>query len=255
MISGRAYVVYGKTDTGSIDLFQVVTGKGGFAFSGEASGDQAGVSVAGAGDVNGDGFADVIIGAFGSDAKGKDAGRSYVFFGGDYSNVVDERGGLGSQEFDGSGEVDVMVAGQGNDILHGNGGADVLYGGAGNDRIEIADDTFARIDGGSGLDTLRLSGAGMVLDLTGIADTAIRGIEVIDLFSEGNSVILELRDLQRMLGLGKVLTIQGGVGDTADVDLSGGGFVDLGEVEGYATYGSPALELRVAVGVDLTVNL
>ncbi len=255
MISGRAYVIYGKTDTSSVDLFQIVIGNGGIAFSGEAAGDQAGVSVAGAGDVNGDGFADVLIGAFGSDAKGKDAGRSYVFFGGDYSNIVDERGGLGSQELDGTAEADVMVAGQGNDTLRGNGGADVLYGGAGNDRFEIADDTFARIDGGSGFDTLRLSGAGMVLDLTTLGDTSIRGIEVVDLFSAGNTVILELRDLRRMIGAGRVLTIQGGVGDTADVDLKGGGFADLGEVEGYATYASPALELRVAAGVDLTVSL
>ncbi len=255
MISGRAYVIYGKTDTGSVDLFQVVTGNGGFGFSGEAAGDQAGVSVAGAGDVNGDGFADVLLGSFGSDAKGKDAGRSYVFFGGDYSNVVDARGGLGSQEFDGSADAEIMVAGQGNDILRGKGGADVLYGGAGNDRFEVSDDAFARIDGGSGFDTLRLAEAGMVLDLTTLPDTAIRGVEVIDLFSAGNTVILELRDLQRMVGAGRVLTIQGGVQDTADVDLSGAGFEDLGEVDGYATYASPSLELRVALGVDLTVSL
>ena len=35
-----------------------------------------------AGDVNGDGYADVIVGAYGNDAGGSSAGRAYVYFGG-----------------------------------------------------------------------------------------------------------------------------------------------------------------------------
>lgn len=48
----------------------------------EGGGDDFGGSVSGAGDVNHDGFADVIVGAFRNDAGGTDAGRAYIFFGG-----------------------------------------------------------------------------------------------------------------------------------------------------------------------------
>ena len=39
-------------------------------------------SVSYAGDVNGDGYADVIVGAHENDAGGVDAGRAYIYFGG-----------------------------------------------------------------------------------------------------------------------------------------------------------------------------
>jgi hypothetical protein len=45
--------------------------------------DQFGQHATGVGDVNGDGFADVIVGAPGSNAAGKGAGRAYVFSGKD----------------------------------------------------------------------------------------------------------------------------------------------------------------------------
>ncbi len=53
--------------------------------TGETSGDRAGYSVSSAGDVNGDGFADVIVGAFGADAHGAGTGggAAYVVFGTD----------------------------------------------------------------------------------------------------------------------------------------------------------------------------
>ncbi|MEZ4384085.1 MAG: Ig-like domain-containing protein [Nannocystaceae bacterium] len=255
MLSGRAYVIYGKTDTSPAQLSQVILGEGGVTLAGEASGDQAGVAVAGAGDVDGDGFADVIVGAFGSDAKGKDAGRSYVFFGGDYTNAVDVRGGLGSQDLEGTAGADVMIGGQGNDTLRGKGGADVLYGGRGADRLEIGDAAFVRVDGGSGDDTLRLLGDGLVLDLTTIADTAIRDVERVDLLGGGNTLILEHRDVRAMVGPTRALDIDGQDGDTVELDLSGGGFADLGIIDGYATFESPALVVRVAQAIGLTVGL
>ena len=46
--------------------------------TGEAMGDQFGASVSDAGDVNGDGYADVIVGANANDSGGSDAGRAYV---------------------------------------------------------------------------------------------------------------------------------------------------------------------------------
>ncbi|MEL6793076.1 MAG: integrin alpha, partial [Pseudomonadota bacterium] len=56
----------------------------GFRIGGFATDDYAGTSVAGGGDVNGDGFDDVIVGAFGfDDGAETDAGAAYVIFGGD----------------------------------------------------------------------------------------------------------------------------------------------------------------------------
>ncbi len=57
-------------------------GANGFRISGIDEGDRSGWSVAGAGDVNGNGIDDVIIGARDAKHDGKrDAGESYVVFG------------------------------------------------------------------------------------------------------------------------------------------------------------------------------
>ena len=50
--------------------------------TGAAAGDQFGAAVGTAGDVNGDGYDDVVVGAPYNDAGGTDAGRAYVFYGG-----------------------------------------------------------------------------------------------------------------------------------------------------------------------------
>lgn len=56
-------------------------------FLGEAAEDQAGFRVARAGDVNGDGFGDFLIGAPFHDAGGTDAGKVYLLYGGDNLSV------------------------------------------------------------------------------------------------------------------------------------------------------------------------
>ncbi|SGZ73104.1 Alkaline phosphatase [Bathymodiolus thermophilus thioautotrophic gill symbiont] len=76
--SGNSYVVFGKANTTDIDLSDVVTGMGGFVINGGNVGDFSGYSVSSAGDVNGDGLDDLIIGA--SRAK-KEAGKTFVVFG------------------------------------------------------------------------------------------------------------------------------------------------------------------------------
>ncbi|MCX8519665.1 MAG: integrin alpha, partial [Methylophilaceae bacterium] len=60
---GRSYVVFGKTDTNTVNLSAVAAGTGGFAITGEAADNQSGYSVSAAGDINGDGLADLLLGA------------------------------------------------------------------------------------------------------------------------------------------------------------------------------------------------
>lgn len=79
--SGRAYVVYGRnTDTTPVELSDIEAGIGGFTLDGEA-GDQAGSAVDGAGDVNGDGLADIIVSSPAAQPNGFFSGRAYIVFG------------------------------------------------------------------------------------------------------------------------------------------------------------------------------
>jgi hypothetical protein len=83
--TGRSFVVFGGAGVGaggSVDL-ATLDGTDGFVLDGIDLEDKAGDSVSGAGDVNGDGFDDLIVGASQASVFGiGDAGESYVVFGG-----------------------------------------------------------------------------------------------------------------------------------------------------------------------------
>jgi Ca2+-binding RTX toxin-like protein len=83
LVAGQSYVVFGSNSGfgAGLDL-STLNGSNGFAINGIASYDYSGQSVSSAGDVNGDGFDDLIIGANGADPNGlSGAGSSYVVFG------------------------------------------------------------------------------------------------------------------------------------------------------------------------------
>jgi len=141
--SGAAYVVFGTITgiPGSLSLSDL-DGSNGFKISGSAFHDRFGGSVSSAGDVNGDGFDDIIVGAFttdGVDIHDYNTGSSYIVFGkasGFAANidVTDLNGSngfriIGADAYDYSG---ARVAGAGD--VNGDGFDDLLitavpYGG------------------------------------------------------------------------------------------------------------------------------
>ena len=80
--SGRSYVVFGSSKGFSSTLqLSSLDGTNGFKLDGELKGDKAGQSVSNAGDINGDGIDDLVVGARWANITGENSGRSYVVFG------------------------------------------------------------------------------------------------------------------------------------------------------------------------------
>jgi hypothetical protein len=121
--TGAVYVVHGYGEIGEervsvVDLSNRITG--------EAEGEGFGGSVQGAGDVNGDGHADIWIGAAASDEEAPDGGKVYLVVG-PVDGVVSPLSTFRGQQ--GGGRLGTSVAG-GFD-LNQDGHMDVLLGGTG----------------------------------------------------------------------------------------------------------------------------
>ncbi len=131
--SDSAYVVFGKADTAAVDLAAVALGTGGFRILAETTGDLDSLSIAGGGDLNGDGISDLVIGAANNSEGGSDAGAVYVVWGGG-SKTIDlalVAQGVGGAKIVGSaGSLtgsSVVVTGD----LNGDGRADLMIGAPG----------------------------------------------------------------------------------------------------------------------------
>ena len=188
--------------------------------------DYSGISVSRAGDVNGDGFDDLLVGASGADSNGENSGSSYVVFG--RSNFSDDviEGTPGDDILKGTSAAEIFEAGEGNDRIIGRGGADVFHGDAGDDYIQILDLGFGSVDGGSGDDVLHTDGKDLNLNLDLLGDK-IHGIETICLYGRGdNELTLTAADLFNLSDTDNTLRVNGNAGD--HITVLDDGWVDEG---------------------------
>ncbi|TQV79437.1 hypothetical protein FKG94_11245 [Exilibacterium tricleocarpae] len=217
------YVIYGKTDTDTVELTDIAQGVGGFVINAPNFGGGHGMDVSHAGDVNGDGFDDLVIGSTPLDPGDANPtpipGITYVIYGGQNVSANALVGTSADEILEGSSHDDQIIAGQGNDTLIGNGGADVLRGGAGDDILAIRDTAFASLDGGNGIDTLRFDTA-LKLNFAGLSNNQITGVEKIDLRADGGNSHLIL-NLANVFNLGDnsrdTLSIHGSSGDSVEL--------------------------------------
>jgi len=87
--AGQGYVVFGGPNTPAVIALADLDGSNGFMMNGRHKRGTAGRVVSEAGDINGDGYGDVIVGAHWADPNGKiDGGQSYVVFGGPFAGVL-----------------------------------------------------------------------------------------------------------------------------------------------------------------------
>jgi FG-GAP repeat protein len=147
---------------------RVYSGKNGnllHRFDGDAAFEYFGVSVSGAGDVNGDGRADLIVGADGADQSAPNVGRARVLSGADgsvlynfYGDAPNDGFGFsvsGAGDVNGDGRDDLIVGAWGNDAFASEAGLARVFSGADGSVLytfygDSADDHFGYSVSGAG---------------------------------------------------------------------------------------------------------
>ncbi|MDZ8262316.1 FG-GAP-like repeat-containing protein [Nostoc sp. ChiQUE01b] len=172
--SRQSYALFGETNLGSGGILKLssLNGTNGFIINGIEIQSPSFYSVSNAGDINGDGIDDLIIGADNAFANGKNSdGQSYVVFGG--TNIASSNT---SGNLTGTPDADNFFGTPSNDIINGLTGNDSLTGNGGQDKFILRlgdnDDTITDFGGiGKGttptsvvianVDTLQFTGSGL----------------------------------------------------------------------------------------------
>ena len=128
--AGQAYLILGKPGGWA---HGVTLAQADASFLGEAPGDGAGFRVAGAGDVNADGYQDFVIVSPVNGEGGANAGQAYLIFGKVQGWTVDTDLGLADASFLGEAAGDSLSAVDGAGDVNGDGYDDILVGCVSND--------------------------------------------------------------------------------------------------------------------------
>lgn len=249
--AGAAFVAFGPAAGGGLDLNDLLTaGSGeGFAIRGQAAGDMAGYSVMSVGDMNGDGRADVLVGAPGQDAGGVDAGAAYVVWGkaGDapvlLANVAAGTGGFRITGADGGDAVGTVLGVSADQ--NGDGASEILIGvpdyndGAPNQGAVYV--VFGKSTGtGVDLNDIAAGIGGYII--TGVEDddagAAVSGVADLNGDGRGDMLISAPRSDRAYVVFGKADTA---AVDLADVRVGIGGYEIIaenpGELDGMVVLG------------------
>ncbi|MDX2307807.1 MAG: hypothetical protein NW216_06195 [Hyphomicrobium sp.] len=248
---GASYVIFGSTGGFSSSLLlSGLTGTGGFQINGEVAGDRLGSSVSSAGDINNDGFADLLIG---SETGNGGTGAAYVLLGRAPTLSINRTGtdigqtiatGIGGDFLYGKGGHDRLLSYSGNDSLDGGLGNDTMVGGADNDTyvVDVSTDVVTEAADG-GTDTVSSSTISLSLtNYTNVENLSLTGALHLSLYGNSSRNILVGNDGNNTLsGGGNNDTMKGGKGN--DIYLSDGG----DSIEEYTGGGTDRVDSSVTV--------
>jgi len=217
---GAAYLILGKS-LGSTRMIQLRNSDyillGGYAY------DYAGHSVSSAGDVDGDGFDDVLIGADGDDDGGMKAGATYLVLGSSLGSeqrieLADaDYKFVGEQEDDQVGRYSVSSAGD----VDGDGLDDVILGATGDDENAVSAGAAYIVLGGSLGGTSQVSLADADYKLLGVGSSDFAGYSVSSLSDFDGDGLDELVVGAPFGSVGDVYVLLGGsLGSLATIDLT-----------------------------------